>query len=296
MIKPNFFIVGAPKSGTSSLYVYLKDHPLIFMPWLKEPFYFLTDHPGMQAVKTLEDYLALFRTGESAQYLAVGEASTLYLGSTTALESIHSYNRRARIVVLLRNPVDLVYAFHAQLLYSYDEDEPDFTRAWQLQESRGKGRKIPPKCRDAFYLQYARIGQLGRQAQQLLKIFPREQVHFLLFDDFRTATKAVYDEVLTFLGVPDDGRTEFPRYNANKRHRSKWLGMQLMKPPRFLLSLRNMMKLQDTGVIRLLKRFNAATKPRPAFDPDIRDELAETFRDDIELLAVIIDRDLSHWI
>lgn len=296
MIKPNFFVAGAPKSGTSSLYSYLKEHPLVLMSWLKEPLYFLSDHPGMQAVTTLDEYLALFKGDDKTQYMAVGEASTLYLESTTALKNIHDYDCHSRIIVLLRNPVDLVYSFHSQLYYSLDENEPDFAEAWQLQSSRRIGRKVPSKCRDPYYLQYKKIGQLGRQVQGLLNIFPKEQVKLLLFDDFKAATREVYEDVLAFLDVPSDDRKEFPHYNVNRQHRSERIGTWLMKPPQFVLLLRDKTNLQGTGVIQKLMTLSARTEVRPALAPELRAEIVEVFKGEIDKLAEVLDRDLSNWL
>jgi hypothetical protein len=135
---------------------------------------------------------------------------------------------------MFRNPIDMVYSFHSQLLYVAEEDEPDFEKAWRLQERRNRGLDLPPRSRGAFLLQYADLGRFGTQTERLLATFPREQVKLILFDDFAASPQAVYDQVIEFLEIPHDGRTEFPRINDNKRARVDWLRRFARKPPPML--------------------------------------------------------------
>src|SRR5215204_2818898 len=124
VVRPDFFIVGAFKSGTTALYEYLRSHPQVFMPFLKEPHFFgddLTRHYGRMS---LSEYLALFRDAQPGQ--RVGEASTWYLYSTTVPGQIAEFSPQAQIIILLRNPVDVMYAQHSQLRFRADEDQADF--------------------------------------------------------------------------------------------------------------------------------------------------------------------------
>src|ERR1700747_3640485 len=117
--RPNFFIVGAPKAGTTALYSYRAQHPEVFMSRLKEPQFFASDICGNQRnVTTLSEYLKLF---EDAHALAIGEASTCYLASPGAAEQIRSVCQEPRIIVMLRNPVDVMYAEHSERLFDGTE-------------------------------------------------------------------------------------------------------------------------------------------------------------------------------
>lgn len=151
---PNFFIVGAPKSGTTSMYHYIKEHPNVYMSDVKEPHYFSKDMVGLPTHEySREEYLNLFEDVND-HHRIVGESSTEYLISTEGLEHIRSFNPSAKILVMLRNPVDLVHAWHHQMLKQGVENVTDFQEAWNLQEARSKGEQIPNTCAKPRRLQY----------------------------------------------------------------------------------------------------------------------------------------------
>jgi hypothetical protein len=298
--KPNFFIAGAPKCGTTALYQYLRSHPNVFMPQLKEPHFFSDDLITHQFVRTLDEYIQLFAEA-SPQQSHVGEASASYLLSSAAIPAIREFNPGAKIIAMFRNPVEVVHSFHSQLLYWSEETEPDFERAWRLQERRRQGIDVPRTCREPFWLQYNDVGRFGTQAQRLLSVFPPEQVKVILFDDFASSPQRVYQEVIDFLGAPPDERTEFPRINENKRARLTWLRDFYRKPPPFLRQTFRHLKQSAVGKYAIgLKEwiidFNTARERRRPLSPAFRAELVETFRDEVALLSQIVGRDLSHWV
>ncbi len=297
--KPNVFIVGAPKCGTTALYEYLRPHPNIFMSKVKEPHYFAKDLGTYPFVKTLDDYTRLF-AGSGPQHLRVGEASVYYLRSSVAIANIREFNPDAKIIAMFRNPVDMVYSLHSQLLYVSEETVGDFATAWRLQERRRQGRDLPPTSRGPFLLQYAEVGHFGTQARRVLSTFPREQVKLILYDDFAASPKAVYDDVIGFLDIPHDGRTTFPQINENKRARVAWLRDFYRKPPPVLRSAIRGLKdvLGAEGLSAAKKKFvalNTVKGRRPPLAPELRAELVEAFRDEVALLSRLLNRDLSHW-
>lgn len=297
--RPNFFLVGAPKCGTTALYEYLRPHPRVFMPELKEPHFFARDLGMYPRIKTPEAYTRLFAES-TERHLALGEASVYYLRSSVAIPAIRDFNPEARIIAMFRNPVDMVYSLHSQLLHVSEETVEDFESAWRLQERRARGLDLPPKIRSPLLIQYAQVGQFGTQAQRVLSTFPAAQVKLLLFDDFAASPQRVYDEVIDFLGIPHDGRSEFPRINENKRSRVAWLRRFYRKPPPALrATIRNLKeKVGGEGIGALKKRIvalNTVRERRPPLSPALRAELVETFRDEVALLARLMNRDLSHW-
>lgn len=288
---PDFFIVGAPKCGTSSVATWLREHPAVFLPSLKEPSFFDTDSPRV-GVRTLRHYLRCF-SGASAQHAAVGEASPNYLFSTVAIAKILKFNPDARLIVLIRNPVEMAASLHAQLVYNFHEDVTDFAVAWSLQQRRKAGLDIPKRCRLPQFLQYRAACSLGEQLQRLQRVADPNRVHIVLFDDLKKEPRAVYRSILEFLGLSDDGRTEFPVVNARKA------------PPtsRWHLLLRNFGYLkQHAGVAHLqwgLSRLRGAGRADampsvdgPLTDP-LRAELECAFREDIEVLERLLRRPLS---
>ena len=117
--KPGFFIVGAPKCGTTSFYHYLRQHPQIFMPDNKEPHYFGSDlkKRSDEFIKTEEEYLSLFKDADSSQM--AGEASTFYLYSKAAQKEIKGFNPHAKIIIMLRNPIDFLHSLRISFVFSY---------------------------------------------------------------------------------------------------------------------------------------------------------------------------------
>jgi Sulfotransferase domain len=297
--RPNFFIAGAPKCGTTALYRYLQPHPNIFMPEIKEPHFFAQDLGTYPRIKTAEDYSALF-AGAGEQHLRVGEASVYYLRSTVAIPAIRVFNPEARIIAMFRNPVDMVYSLHSQLLYVAEENVADFEAAWRLQERRSRGLDLPPRIRSPLLVQYTDIGRFGTQTQRLLSCFPAEQVKIILYDDFAASPQRVYDEVVAFLGIPHDQRTEFPRINENKSARFGWLRRFSRKPPPALREAVRSLK-RAVGGERLsaakkkLVALNTSRERRAPLSPELRAELVATFGDEVALLSRLLGRDLSHW-
>jgi hypothetical protein len=299
-VKPNFFIVGAPKCGTTALYEYLRPHPNIFMPEVKEPHFFAKDLGTYPRIKTLEEYMEIFAESTD-EHLRVGEASVYYLRSSVAIANIREFDPHAKIIAMFRNPVDMVYSLHSQLLYVAEERESDFETAWRLQERRGRGYDLPPRSRGSFLLQYAQVGQFGTQTQRLLSIFPQEQVKLILYDDFAASPQSVYDDLIGFLGIPHDNRADFPRINDNKRARLSWLGNFARKPPPSLRSV--MLRLKEAvgeeGINTVKTKIvglNTVKERRRPLSPEFRAELVETFREEVALLSRLLNRDLSHWL
>lgn len=299
-VKPNFFIVGAPKCGTTALYEYLRHHPNLFMPDVKEPHFFAKDLGSYPRIKTMEDYTRLF-AGSTGEHFRVGEASVYYLRSSVAIENIREFNPEARIIAMFRNPVDMVYSLHSQLLEWSEENETDFETAWRLQERRSRGLDLPPRSRGSFLVQYEEVGRFGTQSERLLSIFPRPQVKLILYDDFTASPAQVYRETLEFLDVPHDGRTDFPRINENKRARVDWLRRFYRKPPTVLRRAVRRLKqavgeAEITGLKQKVVELNTVKERRPPLSPAFRAELVERFRPEVALLSRLLNRDLSHWI
>jgi hypothetical protein len=298
MVKPNFFIIGAPKCGTTALSEYLRDHPNIYISEPKEPHYFTFDFEQYRITKTIEEYLNLF-SDTTAEHTAIGEGSVFYLYSSVALKKIYEFDPDAKIIVMLRNPVDLVYSFHSQLLYSADENEKNFEKAWRLQSIRQQGKQIPRQCREPAFLQYAAMGKLGEQIERLFTIFPREQIEIIWFEDFIHSTKQVYDRVLSFLEVNSDNRTDFIRINENKNHKWSVLGNFSEKPPAILtniaLKTRDSLGIKRLNALDTIRSFNTKVTARKSLTNIFRAELTTEFTPDIKKLSKLLNKDLSHW-
>ncbi|GAB6068184.1 hypothetical protein JCM13664_15030 [Methylothermus subterraneus] len=303
---PDFFLVGAPRCGTTAMSHYLGHHPNICFSRPKEPHFFSLlrkQYPELDEQYYLRHCFAHY---DPDRHWRIGEGSVSYLYDPEAIAQILDLNPNARFLVMVRNPVDLVYSYHARLVALLEEDQEDFAVAWRLQEARRRGQHIPKLCRDPMLLQYAEIGRLGKHLARLFQQAGHERCLVLVFDDFIADPLASYLKTLEFLKVPYDGRTNFPRKEGNKYPRFKWLQRWLTRPPKrvenFLATLEHQRarKRSRHHPLKRLRKFllkhNVVYRPRPPLPPALREELLATFREDIERLASLLKRDLSPWL
>ena len=217
-MKPSYFIVGSPKCGTTALAEYLKVHDDIFVSTPKEPHYFADDFPHYKKeLPDLASYEALFDTPDANKCKITGEASVWYLYSKCAISNIKAYQPDAKIIVMLRKPLEVVESLHRQMLWVLDEDDPSLESAWNKQADRSRGIGLPDKCREPAFLQYKNVVDYSVQLKRLYSVFPAEQIKIILFDDFKNNTLQVYKEVIEFLGFEYDGRKEFEKINERKQ-------------------------------------------------------------------------------
>jgi hypothetical protein len=292
MRKPNFFIIGAPKCGTTSLAYYLMAHPNVFIPELKELNFFNTDM-SYRKVRCEADYFDYFRDAH-AQHSAVGEASVTYLYSDRAVPNIIDLIPEARLVVMVRNPIDMATSLHAHLCHDGNENIPDFRAAWRKQESRRNGIDIPRFCNEPSFLMYGEVCSVGRQLKRLYDRVPREKVLVLFQDDLKTDARATYLRTLEFLELPDDGRTDFDAYNTRfPGIRSRFIQVILRSISDLNLSSGIERKL---GVLRFIQALNSRRAENQVLGAEFRAELADYFRNDVENLSELVGRDLSGWL
>lgn len=280
---------------------YLADHPRVFFSDPKEPFFWSSDYTGLadqHALKNLDDYLQLFAAAQP-HHRIVAEGSTNYLRSECAVESILKFNPEARFLVMLRNPVEVAQAFHMEQVFALNEDQQDFEAAWRLQDQRLRGSFIPPSCRAPQFLQYGAIGRYGEQVRRLLLQVPRRSVLFVRFDSFRSDTASAYRQVLSFLGLSDDGRTEFPVVNASHSHRSSHIAKAVLDPPKLLREpvwrLRAHLRRRRYPAVEAAKRFLRRPVRRAPLASAFNRELVEYFVSDIRELERLLEWDLTAW-
>ncbi len=297
--KPNFFIVGAPKCGTTAMNEYLKQHPDIFIPDVKEVHYFGSDLnfriTGWQRPNR-EYYLGLF---EKAQHeKAIGEASVWYLYSERAAKEIEIFNPAARIIIMLRNPVDMIYSLHSQYVYEGNEDISEFGAALDAEEKRKHGELTPSHTYLIKSLFYKDVAKYSRQVQRYFEIFGREKVLVIIYDDFREDTAGEYKKTLLFLNVDDNFEIDMKVINPNKIVRSRNLQQIIVNPPRLLLRLGSHLKIplkMQSMALEKLRAFNTRYEKRRAMDVELRQALKREFRNDVERLSSLLGRDLSFW-
>jgi Sulfotransferase family len=294
--RPNFFIAGSPKCGTSSMHDYLAQHPAVYMSEeMKEPGFFNPDLKMNLARRadTEEKYLALFTKGVGKE--RIGESSTWYMLSKVAAKLIAQWDGRSQAILMIRNPMDAAYSLHGQLLWSCNEHILDFGEAIEAEAERRAGKNIRPECTSPDALQYTETFTYTPQIKRFFEALGRHRVKVIVFDDFVLNTGQVYRDTLQFLGLDTEFEADFKVVNSVKPVSPKLNTFFARRP-----GLRKVVhKLVPAGVQRrLIDAMPIFTKTieRPKkIDPELRAKLTPRFKDDIEQLSELLDRDLMHW-
>ena len=311
---PNFYLVGAPKSGTTSLYHYLDQHPQIFMSPLKEPNFHaeeirlanLTEEmrrrvesqaPGLRAyldgdmctrfnaspVTEYSDYLRLFQNAKAEK--VVGEASVCYLWSPTAPGNIARMCPEAKILMVLRDPADRAYSQYLHMLTVSKTFLPfrEYVDACLRSRTTRIGALYP-------FLHFALYSE---QVKRYLNLFPRKDVLILFYDDYQRNPVSLVRSIFEFLDVDRDFLPDMHQRHmvanvprAHRVHRlvhplTQWAPLKKMNTPRLR---------------RGLKRLAFRPRESMTMKPQDRAHLIEFYREDVQRLSGLVDRDLKSWL
>jgi hypothetical protein len=296
MRKPDFFIVGAPKCGTTAMQEYLRQHPDIFMPEVKESHYFATDLlPPDDYYRSFTNYLAIFKDARNEKI--VGESSVFYLYSKFAAKNIYAFNKQAKIIIMIRNPVEWLESYHSQLVYNGDEDILDLSKALKAEERRKKGELIPNNLRFIERLFYSDVLRFSEQIRRYLDVFGKKNVYIIIYDDFKQDTPKKYRETLKFLGENSDFQVDFRVVNPNKYIRSQAL-LKFMKRPPFLFRTIGKILIPRPfrdSIMEGLQHLNTKHGPRLPMDPELRKQPQIELRVEVERLSALLESDLTNW-
>lgn len=294
---PDFFIVGAPRCGTTFMYEYLGRHPQIYMSPTKEPQFFATDLDSGSYLDSLsfmrdrDRYLALFEGARPDQI--AGEASTWYLYSKEAATNIKAANPDARIIIMLRNPVQMLHSLHERRVYGGSENLLRFEDALDAEAARKRGEQIPPRARNIKALYYRDVGRYSEQVERYLTAFGERRVRIILFEEFRADPAESYRATLEFLGVDPGFRPEFRVVNEAVERRSGRVQQALLSPgviraARFVLPVR-----VRPYVGRLWDTVNTRGKRREPLAPAVAARLRDELYPDMVRLSRLIGRDVT---
>jgi len=329
---PDFFVVGFPRCGTTSLCAYLAAHPEICFSKPKEPHYF-SKLGGGGGGDLQRDYLDRCFGHRRPEHRIAGEGSVSTIYSPEAIERILSLQPRARFIAMVRNPLDMLLSYHLRLLFLLEEDEEDLAVAWSLQAARARGERLPRLCTEPRLLQYAEAASHGTWLERLFEAAGKQQCLTVVYDDFSADPLKVYESVLGFLGLePPAELPVFRRKQRSRGYRSRLLQQLLYKPPGAIARLAGVRTSAETlpvappvdeqrradrapkgALARLRKRATRAAghrvkrlhkrlvrwnsldlRPRP-LAPELREEMRRTFAPEIRKLEDLLGRDLGHW-
>ncbi len=301
MRTPNFFMIGAPKCGTSAMATYLHANPQVYFCRPREPHYWAFDFPKLQkyyGITTLEKYLQLFEDA-GPKHVAIGDKSTCYLASKTAVRQIRAFDDSAKVLVMLRNPLHMIQSWHHMMVVDLNENVADFELAWNLQSRRAQGQDIPATCLVPEFLQYREWACYAAYLKEVVKIVPADQLKIVIFEEFIAEPRRIYCEVCSFLGVDDDGRTDFPPVGESHVHALPAIGRLIMRPPSWFepvaIAIRRRAHQKPSGIISFAKRFIRRKEKRRSLRSEFEQHLRETFAADITWLEDILGRPLEVW-
>lgn len=291
---PNFFIVGAAKSGTTSLWMYLKQHPEIHMPSTletKEPSFFC----NLYGYRDFEAYLRLF--SESQKEKAIGEASHAYLTSPESADWIRKVYPEAKIIIILRNPIERSYSLYNWMIREGYEWIYPFEKALIKEKDRLKNTHFKNDNPQYYYnYLYFTSGLYSEQVKRYLNAFPQKQILILLFEDLTADPIAVIQRIYDFLGVDCDFIPKIKIHNKTKIPFSA--PIQYFTKQKLLLYLEKLRVPSSYRIWRaafnsnlFLGRFRSTV-----LNTTTRYNLQERYKDDIQKTARAIDRNLKLWL
>jgi hypothetical protein len=284
------------------MFHYLSTHPEIWMSDRKEMHFFGSDlNFGPQFFRRdLKAYLGEYEGRNGA--LRAGDASVWYLMSKKAAGEIKAFNPDASIIIMLRDPTELLQSMYYMFRYDGNEQLPTFEEALAAEEQRRAGKLLSRQTYYAQGLVYRDIVRFTEQVKRYFDLFGRDNVHVIIYDDFAEDTAAAYSETLEFLGA--DSSQAAPEFNViNGNHYVKSSALQTLLNDRLVrraaLALRPMVPKSLFVALRTLREnwmdSNLKFTKRPELSPELRVRLKSEFAPEVERLSELLGRDLTHW-
>lgn len=292
---PNLFIVGAAKSGTTSLHHYLNQHPDVFMCSPKEPHFLINHEIGINRIPvgvcSEKEYFNLFQQGKGMKYR--GESSVMYLMfPKIVIPKINKiFGKDAKIIIMLRNPIERAYSgFQHVRRYNVRDNFQDFKSDWTISEERYHlNSDITPASR------HKELGMYYKQVKSYLE--GMKSVHIIIYDDYIRDFKSEMNKVFDFLGIR--------RIDINNQKRYMLGGWQWKDK-----KIRNLI-IKDSPIKSFLKFLlpfksfreiirnyiqNRSTLRAPEMSKDDRNMLKVFYKEDVKKLSLLLERDLNYWV
>jgi hypothetical protein len=301
---PNFIIIGAGKSGTTSLYEYLRQHPQVFMSEVKETNFFALEGKEVKAVddsteqtehypwaiNNLDDYLALFNDVKDEK--AIGEVSPMYLYNEQAPENIYNKIPDVKLIAILRQPVERLYSRYMHLARENREPSPNFEDALDKNSIWWRRNDL---VTEGFYGTY-----LTRYFNQ----FKPEQIKVYLYDELRKDEAALVNDMFGFIGVDADfSPTAGEQFNKSGRIKNKKLDLligqnSILVKGANAISPSLVKKIKESkGLKRAVNRLRNKNLEKAPLSKELKREMTHSiYKEEILKLQELINKDLSHWL
>ena len=248
---PDFFIIGFSKCGTTSLANYLNAIDGIVQSDKKEPHYFTKEYPTLRSVDNDADYGKLFESASNGDLTF--EASTRYAYSASALDTILRRNPAAKLILCLRDPVQMALSLHTHALRQYYDDVENPVDAWNLQEERKLAPDYGAKHGDDVS-QYRHWTSTGDHFERIVEIVPRDQIFTVFLEDMASQEHQILQDLSVFLGRGAVANGSMPKSNQGRLYRSKLLYFLHTQTIRKGLFLKTRKFLKEAAIKQHLKR------------------------------------------
>ena len=294
--KPNFIIIGAMKAATTSLYTYLRQHPDIFMSSVKEPMFFnnfnkennyVIKGRKTKKIESLKQYYNLFNAVKNET--AIGEASPAYISDKNCPILIKDHLPNIKIIAILRQPIKRAYSNYLHAQRSGKEVINDFEKAFNEEKERIEKNWSP-------LYHYKSKGFYFKQLNRYYNLFPKENIHIVLFEEIIKNPETVSKKIFNFLNVTDSFIPDFSKKTNVSGVPKGIFGWIVMKSRYFnLIPNIEFSKYLPQAIIKFL--FNSAySKPKKITDEMVKKLTNLHYKDDILKLEKLIDKDLKHWL
>ena len=283
-MEPNFFIVGAPKSGTTNMSYYLMQHPQVFMPENLEPYYFarldIPQNHKRDIIRDEEKYLNLFKNAKNCK--AIGESSPVYLSCPHAALEIKNRFPNSKIIISIRNPIEIAYSEYFSLKFMGFDENTSFNELLDVSEEQ--------LTRNEFHIDsLLEAGFYSKQIKRFQKIFPKNQIKIIIFEEYIKNTIPTINSILSFLDIQKSiifkvapkGAYKVPRNFASQKLMNNFT---FRKAAKFIIPTVTRQKIGE--------RFFVKESSRPLLKQNERQRLKEIYQDDVENLDKLLGRRL----
>jgi len=279
--KPNLFIVGHTRSGTTSLTSYLDQHPDVFMIHNKKGYFGFETEYGSE-----EEYLEVFSNAQNEKIIA--EKCTDYLLCPDTAEKLNSFSPDSKIIIMLRNPIEQTHSLHRYLLNETLETCDNFQDALKAEESRKKESNSKKYSPHIFYREQMKYSKM---VKRYLDIFGKDQVMVIILDDLKNNVSDVYKKICTFLNIDSTFKPEFEVKNASRAYRSKKLQIIFKTTPESIKKFIRKIPFSQN----FYKKINYPEKKIPTINPKLKQQLQQEMLPEITILSRLLNRDLTFW-
>lgn len=289
---PHFLIIGAPKCGTTALHNYLSQHPDVSMS-PKEIHFFGQDLGYKVERPSLPYYQSFFKAGKTN-----GDASVWYLYSDSIYNELKDLGIKPKIIVLLRNPIEVCYALHSQNIIDANEDIADFSKALDLEEKRIQGNSLPKNVDPPRTVYYKQTADFLPRIQKLLAEVNEQSVFIGLQETFKKAPLDFMRKIESFLELPHFSGYNFEKVNENKKVKNQSIHQLIKKPGSFKTKVfRTLVPSKKARVWLVGKIYNANVEKanRNKLEDGLSEDLKKYFEPNLKALNKIITPDIKHW-